>query len=131
MEGPFKGHAPTGEMVEFFGMAIFEVHPLKLHTTLFYFYCSCFVHNQMFSCLYIKSKIIVLKQLDEHSKIVKAEFFYDPGQLLEGLVKGKISDEYRTETSSSCPFITTAQGDVLGKIMTSIDVEFIIILYSY
>ena len=25
MEGPFKGHAPTGEMVEFFGMAVFEV----------------------------------------------------------------------------------------------------------
>lgn len=25
MEGPFKGHAPTGELVEFFGMAIFEV----------------------------------------------------------------------------------------------------------
>ncbi|KAM1151227.1 hypothetical protein ACFX19_034570 [Malus domestica] len=26
MEGPFKGHAPTGEMVEVFGMAIFTVH---------------------------------------------------------------------------------------------------------
>ena len=25
MEGPFKGHAPTGEMVQLFGMAIFEV----------------------------------------------------------------------------------------------------------
>ncbi|CBI19976.3 pathogen-related protein [Vitis vinifera] len=25
MEGPFKGHAPTGEMVEFFGMAVFEL----------------------------------------------------------------------------------------------------------
>lgn len=25
MEGPFKGHAPTGEKAEFFGMAIFEV----------------------------------------------------------------------------------------------------------
>ncbi|KAL2467882.1 pathogenesis-related family protein [Forsythia ovata] len=25
MEGPFKGHAPTGEMVEFFGMAILEL----------------------------------------------------------------------------------------------------------
>ncbi|XVE60177.1 hypothetical protein DITRI_Ditri05aG0107100 [Diplodiscus trichospermus] len=24
-EGPFKGHAPTGELVEFFGIAIFEV----------------------------------------------------------------------------------------------------------
>lgn len=28
MEGPFKGHVPTGEMVQLFGMAIFEV--LKL-----------------------------------------------------------------------------------------------------
>ena len=25
MEGPFKGHAPTGEMVELFGIGIFEV----------------------------------------------------------------------------------------------------------
>lgn len=25
MEGPFKGHAPTGELVEFYGMAIFGV----------------------------------------------------------------------------------------------------------
>lgn len=25
MEGPFKGHAPTGELVEVYGMAIFEV----------------------------------------------------------------------------------------------------------
>jgi len=25
MEGPFKGHAPTGELVEFFGVAVFEV----------------------------------------------------------------------------------------------------------
>lgn len=25
MEGPFKGHAPTGEMVEFFGMSVVEV----------------------------------------------------------------------------------------------------------
>ncbi|KAL3845439.1 hypothetical protein ACJIZ3_002842 [Penstemon smallii] len=59
MEGPFKGHAPTGEMVEFFGMAIFE--------------------------------------LDEHSKVVKVEFFYDRGELLGGLVKGADYD------SSSCP----------------------------
>lgn len=25
MEGPFKDHAPTGQLVEFYGMAIFEV----------------------------------------------------------------------------------------------------------
>lgn len=66
MEGPFKGHVPTGEMVEFFGMAIFE--------------------------------------LDEHSKIVKVEFFYDRGELLGGLTKGA-SDNSTTENSSSCPFL--------------------------
>ena len=27
MEGPFKGHAATGEVVELHGMSIFEVHP--------------------------------------------------------------------------------------------------------
>ena len=25
MEGPFKGHAPTGELDQFFGMAVYEV----------------------------------------------------------------------------------------------------------
>ncbi|KAK9270485.1 hypothetical protein L1049_026065 [Liquidambar formosana] len=29
MEGPFKGHAPTGEMVELFGMGIFELDENK------------------------------------------------------------------------------------------------------
>uniref|UniRef100_A0A5B7APL0 Putative pathogen-related protein isoform X1 n=1 Tax=Davidia involucrata TaxID=16924 RepID=A0A5B7APL0_DAVIN len=68
MEGPFKGHAPTGEKVEFYGMAVFE--------------------------------------LNEHSKIVKAEFFYDRGELLGGLVKGAAagSDDSITGTSS-CPFL--------------------------
>lgn len=33
MEGPFKGHAPTGEIVQFYGMAIFEV---TLQTTSFF-----------------------------------------------------------------------------------------------
>ncbi|KAJ9146164.1 hypothetical protein P3X46_028468 [Hevea brasiliensis] len=28
MEGPFKGYAPTGELVEFYGMSIFEVDEL-------------------------------------------------------------------------------------------------------
>ncbi|XP_027090586.1 pathogen-related protein-like [Coffea arabica] len=67
MEGPFKGNSPTGEMVEFFGMAIFE--------------------------------------LNENSKVVKVQFFYDPGQLLEGLLKGKPSDEYKIEAPSTCPFL--------------------------
>uniref|UniRef100_A0A5B7APT8 Pathogen-related protein-like n=1 Tax=Davidia involucrata TaxID=16924 RepID=A0A5B7APT8_DAVIN len=68
MEGPFKGHDPTGEMVEFYGMAIFE--------------------------------------LDEQSKIVKVEFFYDRGELLGGLMKGVASSDHSTtEMSSSCPFL--------------------------
>lgn len=29
MEGPFKGHAPTGEMVELYGVAVFKVTLLK------------------------------------------------------------------------------------------------------
>ncbi|XP_058188955.1 pathogen-related protein-like [Rhododendron vialii] len=67
MEGPFKGNAPTGEMVEFYGMSIFE--------------------------------------LDEHSKIVRVEFFYDRGELLGGLMKGKAGDDSASEMSSSCPFL--------------------------
>lgn len=35
MEGPFQGHAPTGELVEFFGMAIFQVH--SENTVLWFF----------------------------------------------------------------------------------------------
>lgn len=35
MEGPFKGHAPTGEKVEFIGMGIMEVsfssHPILIY----------------------------------------------------------------------------------------------------
>lgn len=65
MEGPFKGHSPTGEMLEFFGMAIFEV--------------------------------------DECSKIVKVEFFYDRGELLGGLLKGDKNSS--AHASSSCPFL--------------------------
>ncbi|KAJ7965420.1 pathogen-related protein-like [Quillaja saponaria] len=66
MEGPFKGHAPTGEKVEFYGMAIFEV--------------------------------------DEHDKVVKVEFFYDPAELLGGLLKGPVMDASAEESAaSSCP----------------------------
>ncbi|CAL5414678.1 unnamed protein product [Camellia sinensis] len=68
MEGPFKGHAPISEMIEFYGMAIFE--------------------------------------LDENSKIVKVEFFYDRGELLGGLMKGNnTGDNSTTEMASSCPFL--------------------------
>ncbi|KAJ7965421.1 pathogen-related protein-like [Quillaja saponaria] len=68
MEGPFKGHAPTGEKVEFYGMAIFE--------------------------------------LDEHDKVVKVEFFYDPAELLGGLLKGPVIDaSAEGAATSSCPVL--------------------------
>ncbi|CAK9134739.1 unnamed protein product [Ilex paraguariensis] len=67
MEGPFRGHDPTGEMVELYGMAVFE--------------------------------------LDEQSKVVKVEFFFDRGELLGGLMKGGSSNNYTNELSSSCPFL--------------------------
>lgn len=34
MEGPFKGHAPTGELVELFGMAVFKVNVLEFFLNL-------------------------------------------------------------------------------------------------
>lgn len=52
---------------------------------------------------------MILEQLDENSKVVKVQFFYDPGQLLEGLVKGKTSAEHNTETPSTCPLLATAK----------------------
>ncbi|XAR62446.1 hypothetical protein NMG60_11017200 [Bertholletia excelsa] len=64
MDGQFKGHAPTGELVEFYGMAVFE--------------------------------------LDEQSKIVKVEFFYDRGELLGALMEGSACAD---ELPSSCPFL--------------------------
>ncbi|KAL2339672.1 hypothetical protein Fmac_007612 [Flemingia macrophylla] len=70
MEGPFKGHAPTGEIIQVFGMAIFT--------------------------------------LDENSKIVKVEFFYDPAQLLGGLLKGPLLDDHHgddTAATASCPVL--------------------------
>ncbi|GMJ02261.1 hypothetical protein like AT1G78780 [Hibiscus trionum] len=37
-EGPFKGHAPTGELVEFYGMAVFEVdEEMKIGRTEFFY----------------------------------------------------------------------------------------------
>ncbi|XP_075651348.1 pathogen-related protein-like [Castanea sativa] len=68
MEGPFKGHSPTGEIIELFGIAIFEV--------------------------------------DEQMRLVKVEFFYDPGHLLGGLLKGTSWDGSSVEEpSSSCPVL--------------------------
>ncbi|RDY08723.1 hypothetical protein CR513_07025 [Mucuna pruriens] len=67
MEGPFKGHAPTGDKIEVFGMAIFT--------------------------------------LDENSKIVKVEFFYDPAELLGGLLKGPDFEGSVEDAVASCPIL--------------------------
>lgn len=50
MEGPYKGHAPTGDKVEFYGVAVLKV--------------------------------------DEQLRAEDVEVFYDPGELLGGLLKG-------------------------------------------
>lgn len=56
MEGPYKGHAPTGDKVEFYGVAVLKV--------------------------------------DEQLRAEDVEVFYDPGELLAGLIKGpKEEDE--------------------------------------
>ncbi|KAM3711560.1 hypothetical protein ACB098_01G118800 [Castanea mollissima] len=38
MEGPFKGHAPTGEMVELFGIGIFELDEQEKIITIEFFF---------------------------------------------------------------------------------------------
>ncbi|KAL5220197.1 hypothetical protein ABZP36_024910 [Zizania latifolia] len=50
MDGPYKGHAPTGDKVEFFGVAVLKV--------------------------------------DEQLRAEDVEVYYDPGELLGGLLKG-------------------------------------------
>ncbi|KAF7830643.1 pathogen-related protein-like [Senna tora] len=67
MEGPFKGHAPTGEKIELYGMAIFT--------------------------------------LNDDKKVVKVEFFYDPAELLGGLIKGSVLQGSDEEAVSSCPIL--------------------------
>lgn len=48
----------------------------------------------------------MLKQVDEQMRVVKVEFFYDPGQLLGGLLKGTILDGSSAEEPSSiCPVL--------------------------
>ncbi|XP_060192955.1 pathogen-related protein-like isoform X2 [Lycium barbarum] len=71
MEGPFKGHAPTGELVEFFGIGTLEVEK-------------------------------------ESNKIVKAEMFFDRGELLGPLVKGESNGESTSAmalAAAKCPFM--------------------------
>ena len=53
MEGPFKGHAPTGDIIELFGIAIFEV-TLQQYLSfllLFSYYCCPLLYNSiLFPC---------------------------------------------------------------------------------
>ncbi|XP_047342411.1 pathogen-related protein [Impatiens glandulifera] len=69
-EGPFKGHAPSGDMVQFYGMGTLKV--------------------------------------DEYLKVEDVEIYYDPAELLAGLLKGSlISDQDEVNCpsiTSSCPF---------------------------
>uniref|UniRef100_M1CBF9 Pathogen-related protein n=2 Tax=Solanum tuberosum TaxID=4113 RepID=M1CBF9_SOLTU len=62
MDAPFKGHAPTGQLVELFGIGTFELDK-------------------------------------ESNKIIKADMFFDRGELLGGLVKGE------SNVASTCPFM--------------------------
>lgn len=68
MEGPFKGHAATGELVQLFGIGIFELEK-------------------------------------ESNKIVKAEFFFDRGELLGPLVKGEKNGDSTNAMALACPFM--------------------------
>lgn len=43
--------------------------------------------------------------MNEDSKVVRVEFFYDRGELLGGLVKGSNSDDVEAHVSSSCPVL--------------------------
>jgi hypothetical protein len=45
------------------------------------------------------------KQVDEEMRVVKVEFFYDPGQLLGGLLKGVSLDGSAEEAATSCPVL--------------------------
>jgi hypothetical protein len=46
------------------------------------------------------------KQVDEEMRVVKVEFFFDPGQLLGGLLKGTASlDGSAEEAASNCPVL--------------------------
>ncbi|KAK7324520.1 hypothetical protein VNO77_28141 [Canavalia gladiata] len=70
-EGPFKGHAPTGKMVQFYGFGILKV--------------------------------------DDSLKAEEVEIYYDPAEMLGGLLSGKhtncpIGDATKTSaTSKQCP----------------------------
>ncbi|PON99671.1 NTF2-like domain containing protein [Trema orientale] len=78
MEGPFKGYAPTGEMIELFGIAVLETG------------------------LYVGAR---RRPYCRRAQIVKVEFFYDRGELLGKLVKGERLETNDGEVASSCPIL--------------------------
>ncbi|KAG5019154.1 hypothetical protein JHK87_015009 [Glycine soja] len=45
-----------------------------------------------------------MDELDENSKVVKVEFFYDPAELLGGLLKGP-EDGSVEDAIASCPIL--------------------------
>ncbi|KAM3238207.1 pathogen-related protein isoform X1 [Capsicum annuum] len=92
MEGPFKGHAATGQLVELFGIGTFEV--LNQKSSFFFFF---FKAVETTPC----------RNLDKESnKIIKAEMFFDRGELLGGLVKGESNGESTSGmTLDACPFM--------------------------
>ncbi|KAI9083461.1 hypothetical protein K1719_034403 [Acacia pycnantha] len=63
-EGPFKGHPPTGQMVQFYGLATLKV--------------------------------------DESLRAEEVEVYYDPAELLGGLLSG--TSKSSSATSQGCPF---------------------------
>ncbi|KAI3979127.1 hypothetical protein MKX01_016952 [Papaver californicum] len=72
MEGPFKGHAPTGDKVEFYGLGVLKV--------------------------------------DETLRAEDVEIYYDPGELIGGLLKGskmEYSNSSKEEDKKGTPSTTT------------------------
>ncbi|XP_045806547.1 pathogen-related protein-like [Trifolium pratense] len=65
-EGPYKGHAPTGNMVEFYGIGTLKVDSLM--------------------------------------KAEEVEIYYDPAEMMGGLLAGKKTSDDNTKTSQGCPF---------------------------
>jgi len=43
--------------------------------------------------------------LDENSKVVKVEFFYDPAELLAGLLKGGEFEGSAEDAVATCPVL--------------------------
>ncbi|CAF2206763.1 unnamed protein product [Brassica napus] len=97
-EGDFKGHAPTGEMVQFLGLGVLKV---------------CLKHNlcpsfTIFQWLHLA---VLSLQVDELLRAEEIEIYYDPGELFGGLLKGPpVLETKTTDTGDntaekhSCPF---------------------------